>query len=93
METPVIRLAIRFTGRVQGVGFRATARACAALRSVSGWVRNEADGSVRMEIQGEAAEAERAIEELHGRMGSKIAGVERVEIEPVKGETGFVVAR
>ena len=89
----MIRLAIRFTGRVQGVGFRATARGCATLRSVSGWVRNEADGSVRMEIQGEAAEVESTIADLRGRMGSRIAGEERVAIEPVGGETGFVVAR
>src|SRR5262245_4151279 len=40
------RRQIRFHGRVQGVGFRVTARAIADEFAVSGWVRNEPDGTV-----------------------------------------------
>lgn len=47
-----MRQEIRYVGRVQGVGFRATARRVAARHPVSGWVRNEPDGSVLMQIQG-----------------------------------------
>lgn len=46
------RRLVRFTGRVQGVGFRMTARAVAQSLKLSGWVRNEPDGSVLMEVQG-----------------------------------------
>lgn len=46
-----VRFHAVFFGRVQGVGFRATARALAAERGVTGWVQNEPDGSVRMEAQ------------------------------------------
>lgn len=49
------RRQIRFRGRVQGVGFRATARAVAVGFPVSGWIQNEADGTVLMEVQGPAA--------------------------------------
>ena len=42
-----------FTGSVQGVGFRWRARQAASMYDCTGWVRNEWDGSVTMEIQGE----------------------------------------
>jgi len=44
---------IVFYGWVQGVGFRYRARHAADLYGCTGWVRNEYDGSVSMEIQGE----------------------------------------
>lgn len=46
------RLAIRFEGEVQGVGFRWTTRKTANELGLTGWVRNEWDGSVSMELQG-----------------------------------------
>ena len=48
----MIRKCIIFTGWVQGVGFRYRARHAADLYGCTGWVRNEWDGSVTMEIQG-----------------------------------------
>jgi Acylphosphatase len=47
------RRRIVFSGRVQGVGFRATARAVASRFEVTGWVRNADDGTVEMEVQAE----------------------------------------
>lgn len=46
------RRLVRFTGRVQGVGFRMTAKSVASKLGLTGWVRNESDGSVLMEVQG-----------------------------------------
>ena len=48
----MIRKHITFYGWVQGVGFRYRARHAAVLYGCTGWVRNEWDGSVTMEIQG-----------------------------------------
>ena len=42
-----------FYGRVQGVGFRYKLRHLAASYGVTGWVRNEYDGSVTAQMQGE----------------------------------------
>ncbi len=56
----MIRRQIRFYGWVQGVGFRYRARHAAQLHGCTGWVRNEGDGSVSMEIQG----AEEAIDRV-----------------------------
>ncbi len=48
----MVRKHITFYGWVQGVGFRYRARHAAELYGCTGWVRNEWDGSVTMEIQG-----------------------------------------
>jgi acylphosphatase len=54
-----IRRRVVVRGRVQGVAFRAAARAQATRLGVAGWVRNCADGSVEAELEGapEAVEA------------------------------------
>ena len=46
------RLALRFCGEVQGVGFRWTSQIVADRVGCTGWVKNEFDGSVSMELQG-----------------------------------------
>lgn len=48
----VIRQYIRFYGWVQAVGFRWRAMQAAEHYGATGWVRNEYDDSVSMEIQG-----------------------------------------
>ena len=55
------RKQIVFSGSVQGVGFRYRARHAADLYGCTGWVRNEWDGSVTMEIQGEEEAIDRVI--------------------------------
>ena len=51
---PVVRRRYRFSGVVQGVGFRYEAKFVASGLELAGWVRNEADGSVTVEIEGGA---------------------------------------
>lgn len=48
---------IQVFGRVQGVGFRAWAQKRAESLSLSGWVRNRADGSVEILLDGEQTDA------------------------------------
>ena len=43
---------IRITGKVQGVFYRASARRKAEELGLTGWIRNEADGSVYAEAEG-----------------------------------------
>ncbi len=43
---------IYFSGRVQGVGFRFTAKSLALKHRIKGWVRNLADGRVELLAQG-----------------------------------------
>ena len=46
------RFALRVTGIVQGVGFRYRAKYAANGMGITGWAKNEYDGSVEMEAQG-----------------------------------------
>lgn len=48
-----VRKYMQFYGRVQGVGFRYHATYKARELELTGWVRNEDDGSVEMEVQGD----------------------------------------
>ncbi|UFU01230.1 acylphosphatase [Radiobacillus kanasensis] len=45
-------------GRVQGVGFRATAQMKAKTFGLTGWVRNLEDGCVEMIVEGSEANVE-----------------------------------
>ena len=90
------RLRVRFVGRVQGVGFRWTAAMVARELGVTGWVRNEPDGSVTAEVQGEPAHVgaffSRLLEEMGGRgMRTSYTIDRRDEIAVVQGERAFEV--
>ncbi|MGE5293663.1 MAG: acylphosphatase [Solirubrobacterales bacterium] len=68
-----------FRGRVQGVGFRYTARQIAGHYKVTGFVRNLPDGTVEMFIQGDSAEIDNCIVDIQ----SEFAGhVRDTQIEP-----------
>lgn len=67
----------RVTGRVQGVGFRAFVRVRAAELGLTGWVRNEADGSVSAYAVGEPETLDRLSGYL--RMGPRMAMVRGVD--------------
>ncbi len=49
------RAIARITGHVQGVSFRAAAAREARRRGLTGWVRNERDGSVAIDVEGDPA--------------------------------------
>lgn len=81
------------SGKVQGVGFRATTRREASQHGVDGWVRNLADGRVEAIFEGPEDAVEEMIEFCHE--GSRAARVEDVEVSYSlpEGEDGFEVRR
>jgi acylphosphatase len=86
---PVVRVIVY--GKVQGVGFRAFAEREATALKLDGWVRNRADGTVEVMVQGEAALLERMMMAL--RVGPPHAAVREVRSRPQEGvlEPGFSV--
>jgi acylphosphatase len=83
------RLRVLFKGSVQGVGFRATARRLASGFAVSGWVRNEPDLTVLMEVQGLPVEVERYLAALRERMARFIRSEQSSAVATLQGEAGF----
>ena len=79
----MIRKHMIFHGWVQGVGFRWRARQAADLYDCTGWVRNEWDGTVSMEIQGEEENIDRVILAIEAGRYVKIEHMDCREI-PVK---------
>ncbi len=65
----MIAKSIIFTGRVQGVGFRFTARRAAYRRQLTGFVRNLPDGTVEMLAQGPAQDIDDCIQDIKEYFG------------------------
>ena len=83
-----LRLVIH--GRVQGVFFRDSMRGEAQRLGITGWVRNNSDGTVEAAVHGESAAVDAIVR--WALRGPQHARVERVEIEPDDGSyTGFEV--
>jgi acylphosphatase len=78
-------------GSVQGVFFRDTMRRLAEQRSVSGWVRNNPDGTVEAVFEGDESALESLLAFAHE--GPRGARVERVEVfgEEPEGLDGFAI--
>ena len=90
----MIRKRFVFNGRVQGVGFRYLTRRAADLIGVTGWVRNEADGSVTLEIQGTEDQVDGvmlALKHMIIKRGRyvRIESIDEEEVPLVADETGF----
>lgn len=85
------RLSARITGRVQGVGFRNFTQMRARQLGVTGWVRNEDDGSVRLEAEGPRGALEDLAEAV--QEGPRLARVEEVELDWDRATDEFEVFR
>lgn len=80
---------ILIRGKVQGVSFRDSAKKVADDLGLAGLARNEADGSVHVELEGEEKEIERFVAWCHE--GSELAKVEEVKVtrQPLNDFQGF----
>lgn len=73
---------LRITGRVQGVGYRATFARQARALGLSGWVRNLPDDSVEARVAGDAQAIKRIIAwAKHGPAGAQVRSVAVSEID------------
>lgn len=82
---------IQFTGRVQGVFFRATSVEISRDRPLTGYVRNLADGSVEMEVQGDGAAVDDFVAAVNDRFAGHIVACNRRRVDVVQGEFRFVI--
>ncbi len=85
-------LKIKVHGRVQGVGFRYSTIQAAVRTGVSGWVRNEWDGTVLIYCEGEASVVDQFV--TWCRKGPSLSNVVSVDISDVPYQglyTGFKI--
>jgi len=90
------RLRLRFVGQCQGVGFRWTSQRLATELGLTGWVRNEWDGSVSMELQGPSEKVPEFFGQLQAfykRMWVDYRIDESEDVPVVVDEAGFSVRR
>jgi len=87
----VMRMRVRVRGRVQGVFFRAEARARAESLGLAGWIRNLPDGRVEAVFEGEDERVESMVEWC--RRGPRGARVDDVDVTwtEVQNEDGFSI--
>ena len=82
-SAPMERFTATYSGFVQGVGFRFTARGLASGFLVGGHVRNLPDGTVEVLAEGEPPEVERFLAAIEDRMSGHIRS-RNVRREPVQ---------
>ena len=86
-----IRRAMVADGRVQGVGFRYRARYAAQTLDLTGWVQNEDDGSVTLEVQGDPDKFMSLFAMIQKSDYIQITGIRQKDIPPDPWERGFSV--
>jgi acylphosphatase len=67
----------RFSGRVQGVGFRYTVQNLAMQYNVLGYVRNLPDGRVEIVMEGPDDEMDGLLEDVNRKMNCYIKGLDQ----------------
>lgn len=90
-RTPPVRRRCRFSGLVQGVGFRWEAKTLAARLGLTGWVRNENDGTVTVELQGGESSVSAFLRAMEAVSRFDITDVRVEELPLSQGETAFTV--
>ncbi|MGK7396194.1 MAG: acylphosphatase [Candidatus Cyclobacteriaceae bacterium M3_2C_046] len=77
-------LDIKISGKVQGVGFRYSTINKARELNLTGWVKNQPDGSVEIRAEGQQKDLDLLVEWCYHGPGS--ARVERVKVNQVPAE-------
>ncbi len=79
------RVTVRYSGHVQGVGFRYTTNSIARGHEVTGYVRNMPDGRVELVAEGDPRATDAFLNEVSERLGDHIRDEHR-DTNPATGE-------
>ncbi len=82
---------VYFSGMVQGVGFRYTARRLAQKYLLDGWVRNLSDGRVELFAQGASRSILEFLEDLRNEFKGYITDEEINWVKPEESIAGFTI--
>ena len=87
------RLRVLYSGRVHGVGFRATALEFARRHAVVGWIRNLDDGRVEMEAEGSPRHVDALLADMAAHFAGYIRDTEKHSIATKGEERTFAIVR
>ncbi len=85
------RREVYYSGRVQGIGFRYTARRIALQFAVTGYVKNLPDGRVELVVEGRAEEIQAMLRAVQTEMGRYIRDVRETPSRATGGFSSFDV--
>lgn len=89
-KNAIVRKQVSIFGKVQGCGFRRRIRDMADLVGVAGWVWNNQDGSVTVEMQGTEEQIKKTLELVENSSSLiKIREIDIVDIPVEIGDSGF----
>ncbi|WP_077299778.1 acylphosphatase [Virgibacillus pantothenticus] len=83
-----MRIHAIFHGRVQGVGFRYSAKQKAVELDIRGWVKNNEDGTVELEAEGSETNLQRFMNALENGMNPFIK-VTHIDQKTYENEAGY----
>ena len=86
-----VRRHFSISGQVQGVGFRYRARYAAQSLGLTGWVENEDDGSVTLEVQGDPRKFSELFDMVQNSDYVQNTGIRQRDLPPDPWERGFSV--
>ncbi|MGK7887890.1 MAG: acylphosphatase [Leptolyngbyaceae cyanobacterium] len=81
------------SGKVQGVGYRASATDAATLLKITGWVRNRQDGRVEAVFEGDRTKVEEMIRWCQHGPPTAIVDAVDIQYQTVQGFQQFEVSR
>lgn len=87
----IVRFRLLFSGRVQGVGFRYTAKMVADQLGLTGWAHNNVDGTVVVELQGRVAAIRMFTYQIQDGHYIRVENVEIEEMSPDRSESHFSI--
>lgn len=83
------RYKLLFKGRVQGVGFRFTAKMIADRLNLTGNIKNLYSYDVESYVQGEEENIDRFIYELQNQRFIRIESIDKTEVDLIDDENSF----
>ncbi|MCA9279706.1 MAG: acylphosphatase [Phycisphaeraceae bacterium] len=87
------RVVVFYAGTVQGVGFRATTKRIAKNHAVTGWVRNEDDGRVQLQTQGNTQAVDGFLGEIASTLAHRIETMTKQAAPVQQDESDFSIQR
>jgi acylphosphatase len=87
-----VRKHVYYSGSVQGVGFRYTARRLACDAGLTGFVKNLSDGRVEIVAEGGAEAVDRYLADVAEAMAGYISRAEALDEPPADEFDAFTVA-